>query len=82
MQKIEQNIEDRIKKALDDIRPYLQEDGGDVEIFGFNDNTGILYVRLTGNCADCPLSIMTLRAGIERYLKSEIEEIYRIEQVK
>jgi len=82
LQKIEQNIEERIEKSLDDIRGYLQEDGGNVEFVGYDDSTGVLYVRLTGSCAECPFSIMTLRAGIERYVKSEIEEIFRIEQVK
>ncbi len=82
MQKEEQNIEKRIKKALGEIRPYLQEDDGDVEFAGYDSNTGIVYVRMTGNCADCPFAIMTLRAGIQRYLMSKINEIYRVEQVK
>jgi Fe-S cluster biogenesis protein NfuA len=82
LQKEEQNIEKRIKKALDEIRPYLREDKGDVEFAGYDKNTGIVYVRLKGNCSDCPFAIMTLRAGIQRYLISEIDEIYRVEQVK
>ncbi len=75
-------IEQKILKALDEIRPHLQKDDGDVEFVSFDDDAGILYVRLTGNCAVCPISIMTLRAGIERYLISKVPEIYRIEQVK
>lgn len=82
MQKVEQNIEKQIEQSLNKIRHYLQEDGGDVEFAGFNNSTGILYLRLTGSCAECPFAIMTLRAGIERFLKSEIEEIFRVEQVK
>ena len=82
MQKQEKNIEERIKKALADIRPFLKEDGGDVEFAGYDEQAGILYVRMLGSCSDCPFSIMTLRAGIERYVKSEIDEIFRVEQVK
>jgi len=82
LQNIEQNIEQKIKNSLDKIRIYLQEDGGDVEFAGFNESTNILYVRLTGNCSSCPFSIMTLRAGIERFVKFEIEEVSRVEQVK
>jgi len=82
LQNVEQNIEQKIKNSLDKIRIYLQEDGGDVEFAGFNESTNILYVRLMGNCSSCPFSIMTLRAGIERFVKSEIEEVSRVEQVK
>ena len=82
MKKTSENIDTRIKKTLDEIRPYLQEDGGDVEFANYDEINGILYVRFTGNCAGCPFSIMTLRAGIQRYLKSKIEEIFRVEEVK
>jgi Fe-S cluster biogenesis protein NfuA len=74
--------EEKILIALNEIRPYLQKDDGDVEFVSFDSDAGILFVRLTGNCAVCPISIMTLRAGIERYLIARVPEIYRIEQVK
>jgi len=82
LQKAEQNIEKQVNILLDRIRGYLHEDGGDVEFVSYEPGTGILNVRLTGNCRDCPFSIMTLRGGIERYLKFEMPEITRIEQVK
>lgn len=74
-------VEEKIDEALLSVRPYLQQDGGDVEVVEFNDTTGILTVRLTGACKTCPMSTMTLRAGIERVLRRAIPEIRRIESV-
>jgi Fe-S cluster biogenesis protein NfuA len=75
-------IEDKILETLHSVRPYLQQDGGDVEMVEFNEGTGILKVRLTGACKTCPMSVMTLRAGIERVLRKAIPEIKRIEAVQ
>ena len=72
---------DQLRVSLDRIRPYLAADGGDVEIVRVTDD-GIVEVRLTGSCHDCPMSIMTLRAGIERALMLEHEGVKRIEQVR
>jgi len=69
-----------ILKSLKNIRPFLQADGGDVELVGFS-HDGIVEVKLTGACKDCPLNIMTLRAGIEKALMKDIPEIKRIEAV-
>ncbi|GBD86952.1 fe/S biogenesis protein NfuA [bacterium BMS3Abin03] len=74
-------MEEEIKKALDSIRPYLQADNGDVELVEVTDR-GIVKVRLLGECENCPLSIMTLRAGIERSLMNKVPGIRRIEAVK
>lgn len=73
------SVED-VKKALDSIRPYLQADGGDVELVGIS-NTGIVEVKLTGACKDCPMSQMTLRAGVERALMREVPGIKRVEAI-
>ena len=75
------DIEQRIQKSLTEIRPFLQEDGGDVEFVRFEDNTSVAEIRMTGNCKGCPLAIMTLRAGIERYLIKSVPEIKRVEAV-
>lgn len=75
------NIATRINRVLQDIRPYLKEDGGDVEFVSYDDLAGIVYVRFQGNCVNCPISIMTLRAGIERYILSEVPGVRRIEQI-
>lgn len=63
------------------IRPYLQEDGGDVELVRVTED-GIVEVRLTGSCVQCPMSIMTLRAGIERALMLALQDVKRVEQVR
>ena len=69
-----------IQKALNNIRPYLQADNGDVELVDVSED-GIVKVRLIGSCEDCPLSIMTLRAGIERAIMKEVPAVKRIEAV-
>jgi len=68
----------RINKVLEHIRPYLQKDGGDVELVK-TDNKGIVELRLLGACNTCPLRHMTLRAGIERAIMHEISDVKRIE---
>jgi Fe-S cluster biogenesis protein NfuA len=63
------------------MRPFLQADQGDVELVEVTDD-GIVKVKLTGACSICPLSIMTLRAGIERALMREVPGVRRVEQVQ
>jgi Fe-S cluster biogenesis protein NfuA len=77
-----QSIENRIVEHLQSLRPYLQEDEGDIEFVRFENETSVLEVRFLGNCKTCPLSVMTLRAGIERYLLARIPEIRRVESVQ
>lgn len=81
MVELESTIEERILTALDQIRHYLQQDGGDVEFVRFEQETGVAEVRLTGNCKNCPMFLMTLRGGIERHLRRAVKEIRRIEPV-
>lgn len=71
---------DKINNALQVIRPYLQADGGDVELVNISSD-GIVEVRLTGACVGCPMSQMTLRAGVERALMREVPGIKRVEAV-
>jgi Fe-S cluster biogenesis protein NfuA len=73
-------IEQRIQNALEKVRPYLQEDGGDVEMIRMRED-GILEVSLTGTCKRCPMSLMTLRAGVERAVMNEVPEVKRVETV-
>ena len=70
-----------ISKTLEKVRPYLKVDGGDVELVQLKED-GIVEVRLTGSCVLCPMSIMTLRAGIERALMLEHQEVKRVEQAR
>ena len=73
-------LDERVKKALENIRPYLKADGGDVELVKITEE-GIVKVRLTGACVGCPMSQMTLRAGVERALIREVPGIRRVESV-
>ncbi len=73
-------MKEEILKALESIRPFLQSDNGDVELVEVSED-GIVKVRLTGECRDCPMSVMTLRAGIERSLMRQVPGIKRIESV-
>lgn len=75
-----EDIQTRVQTALQTIRPYLQADGGDVELVQVTKD-GIVEVKLTGACGNCPMSQMTLRAGIERALMRNIPEIKRVEAV-
>ena len=77
-----QDIEQRVNEHLQPLRPYLQEDSGDIEFVRFESDTSVLELRFLGNCKSCPLNIMTLRAGIERYLLTRIPEIRRVEAVQ
>ncbi|MFH0988883.1 MAG: NifU family protein [bacterium] len=72
---------ENVEKTLQRIRPYLQEDGGDIELVRVTPEN-IVEVRLVGSCLGCPMSMMTLRAGIERALMLEHKEVRRVEQVK
>jgi len=77
---MEEPLREKVLEALDSVRPYLKADGGDVELVNINEN-GIVEVRLTGACVGCPMSQMTLRAGIERALMRDVPEIKRVEAV-
>ena len=69
----------KVKEVLDKIRPSLQADGGDVELVDVVD--GVVKVRLKGACAGCPMSQMTLKNGIEKYLKREVPDVVAVEGV-
>jgi Fe-S cluster biogenesis protein NfuA len=70
----------RVEEALEQIRPRLQADGGDVELVDVSDD-GIVRVRLIGACGGCPMAAMTLKEGIERLLKQEVPEVQEVEAV-
>ena len=73
-------MKEEILKALTSVRPFLQADNGDIELVDVTKD-GIVKVRLLGECEKCPLSIMTLRAGIERTLMKQVPGVRRIEAV-
>jgi Fe-S cluster biogenesis protein NfuA len=72
-------MKEKVEKVLEEIRPSLQADGGDVELVAVEG--GVVKVRLKGACAGCPMSQMTLAFGIERILKERIPEVEKVEAV-
>jgi Fe-S cluster biogenesis protein NfuA len=73
----EELLFERIEKALNQIRPYLQADGGNVKVVGLSDDM-ILKLELMGACGSCSMSAMTMRAGIEQTIKREVPEILSV----
>jgi len=67
-------LEEQVKAALENVRPSLQADGGDVEFVSVADD-GTVSVKLTGACGHCPMSQMTLKMGIEKYLQKEVPQV-------
>ncbi|MCH6235113.1 NifU family protein [Cognataquiflexum rubidum] len=73
-------LSERIEAALDSIRPYLEADGGNVKVVEITDDF-ILRLELTGTCSSCPMSTMTLKAGVEEAIKRAVPEIIKVEAV-
>ncbi|QJA06649.1 NifU family protein [Thermosulfurimonas marina] len=73
-------MREAVEAALSKVRPMLQADGGDVELVEITED-GVVKVRLRGACGACPMSQMTLKMGIERYLKKEVPEVKSVEAV-
>ncbi len=70
-------MKEAVQKAIDQIRPNLQIDGGDVELIDVTED-GVVKVKLLGACGGCPMSQMTLKMGIERQLKKEVPEVKEV----
>jgi len=68
---------ERVQEVLDKIRPALQADNGDCELINVREDN-VIEVRLQGACGSCPMSILTLKAGIERVMKDEIPEVAEV----
>lgn len=74
-----QSLESRVKEALDMFRPQLQQDGGDMEYISIDEENRV-HLRLVGACGSCPMAVMTLKMGIERYLIDACPEIKEVVQ--
>ncbi len=72
-------MEDKVRAVLEEIRPNLQADGGDVELVGVEG--GVVRLRLTGACGSCPMASMTLKMGIEEVLKERVPEVREVVSV-
>jgi len=71
-------MKEKVREVIEQVRPALQADGGDVELVEVDEENGIVKVRLTGACRGCPMSQLTLQMGIERELKSKIPEVKKV----
>lgn len=77
---VDTSLNEKIIKALENIRPFLQADDGDVQLISVSDD-GIVKIKFSGACVSCPMSPMTLRAGIERQLLLDVPDIRRVEAI-
>jgi Fe-S cluster biogenesis protein NfuA len=66
---------ERIEAVLDTIRPAIRTDGGDVEFIDYDEDEGIVQLRLLGACGSCPVSMMTLKQGIERRIMTAVPQV-------
>ena len=71
-------MEDKVRQVIDQIRPFLQQDGGDIELVSVEESTGVVSVRLEGACKGCPGAQMTLKMGVERQLKEKVPEVTEV----
>jgi len=76
----EKSLIDRVESAIDEIRPYLIADGGDIKVISV-DNRSIVNLELLGSCKSCPMSPMTLKAGVEEAIKKQVPEINGINAI-
>lgn len=82
MKVLEKNsLFDRVEEALESIRPFLQSDGGDVELLSI-ENESIVKLRLLGSCKSCLMSDMTMKAGVEEAIRRAVPEIKHVEAIK
>jgi len=70
----------RVDKALDDVRPHLEVDGGNIEVVDILEDRTVL-VRWLGNCVNCSMSLMTMKAGVEQVIRSQVPEITGVRAV-
>jgi len=80
VKKVKETVEDKVQKAIQELRPNLQADGGDIELLEVKN--GIVKVKLKGACAGCPMSTMTIQWGVENFLKKKIPEVVKVEAVQ
>jgi Fe-S cluster biogenesis protein NfuA len=71
---------EEVKKAIEEVRPSLQMDGGDIEFVSLDEAKGLVSVRLVGACGSCPMAILTLKQGVETYLKKQVPGVTEVVQ--
>ena len=80
MKESNQDLAIQVEKALDEVRPYLETDGGNVKVLGVNDEM-VVTLELLGACGSCPMSVMTMKAGIEETIKRQVPKIKDVRAV-
>ena len=76
------SVRERVGAVIDQIRPLLQADGGDIELVDIDEQSGVVSVRLRGACAGCPGAAMTLKMGVERHLREKVPEVSEVVAVQ
>lgn len=71
-------LKERVNEVIGEIRPYIQADGGDIELVEVQQDSGKVSIRFSGACRGCPMSEMTLKMGVERRLKEKVPEISQV----
>ena len=74
-------MKEQVEKVIEEIRPILQSDGGDIQLIGVDEKTGIVTVGLRGRCGGCPHAQMTVQAVVERKIKAEVPGVTAVERV-
>lgn len=74
-------VRERVEEILDSIRPAIRSDGGDIEFVEFDPIEGVVRIRMVGACYACPMSMLTLKAGIEQRLRMQVPEVRAVESV-
>ena len=78
----DRTMTEQVREVIDNIRPMLQADGGDIELVGVDEATGVVSVRLQGACRGCPGAAMTLKMGVERHMKQRVEGVQEVVAVQ
>ncbi len=75
-----EEIKEKIKKSIEEVRPYLKADGGDISLVNITDDF-VVEVKLLGACGSCPFSVQTLKLGVEEKLKQDVPEVKEVVSV-
>ncbi len=78
---LSETVREKLETTIQAIRPAIQADNGDIFLRGFDEETGVVEVELTGACVSCPASTVTLKAGVERILKDRVPGVTSVEAV-
>ena len=76
------SVTQQVQDVIGQVRPLLQADGGDIELAGVDESTGVVSVRLQGACKGCPGAAMTLKMGVERHLREKVPQVKEVVAVE